>query len=39
MKKAWKNYVDEIRCDTPPKQVWGKIRAISRKNDKNAEDK
>jgi hypothetical protein len=29
-----KNYVDKIRCDTPPKQVWGKIRAISRKNDR-----
>jgi ribonuclease HI len=38
MKKArretWKNYVDEIRVDTPPKKVWGKIRAISGKNDR-----
>jgi hypothetical protein len=32
-KKAWKNYVDEIKCDTPLKQEWWKIRAISGKND------
>jgi hypothetical protein len=30
----WKNYVYEIRCHTPPRQVWEKMRAIFRKNDR-----